>query len=169
MNISPDMLTLLNRQMGHELDAMRFYLAMSSFYLNEELNGFAAFFRTQSEEEHQHAMRLFDYLHDVGGRLVLSETEAPANDFSSVQDALERSLKHEQEVTQHIYRIMEQSLAENDYATHTFMQWFVSEQVEEESTLTTLLSKAKRVKNDSSALYLLDDELKRRAEAANNA
>jgi ferritin len=104
-------------------------------------------------------MRQFNYLHDVGGRLKLGAIDAPKRKFKDMLEVFENTREHERSVTASIHAIVEQALAEKDYATHTFMQWFVTEQVEEEATVQNILSKVKRIKDNPSALYMLDTEL----------
>lgn len=162
MRISNEMEKLINEQINHELHSMNLYLQMASYFLDQELNGFANFFRVQSDEEHAHAMRQFDYLHDVGGKLHLAAIESVQMEFNSVLHVFEITAKHEQEVTAAINRLVEQALEEKDYATHTFFQWFVTEQVEEEALMCNILSKVKRIGDNSSALYMLDEEMGRR-------
>jgi len=160
------MTRLLNEQLNKELYSMNLYLAMASYLYEQELTGFAHFFRLQSAEENAHAQKQFDYLHDVGGRLSLGAIDAPASDFTSTLDILERTLAHEKVISASIANIVEQALAEKDYGTHTFFQWFVTEQIEEEATMNNLLFKLKRIGDNTSALYLLDDDLGKRSPEA---
>ena len=162
MNISKKMSKLLNTQITKEFESEKLYLSMASFFLEEELEGFANFFRVQAQEEGQHAMRQYDYLHDVGGRLDLGAIPAPPRDFENIQTVFEQTQAHEKSVTKSIHAIVEQALEEKDYATHTFFQWFVTEQVEEEAVVGNLLSKVKRIADNPSALYMLDAELAQR-------
>ncbi len=162
MRISPAIETLLNDQIGIEFYSMNLYLSMASYFNDQELTGFANFFRVQSAEENLHAQKQFDYLHNVGGRLKIKAIAAPPHEFHSPKHILEQTLAHEQEVSRSINRLVEAALAEKDYATHTFLQWFVTEQVEEEAIMMNILSKLNRIGDNASALYLLDEELIRR-------
>ncbi|MFW5659627.1 MAG: ferritin [Bacteroidota bacterium] len=162
MSISTAMGELLNKQITKEFESEKLYLSIASYFLEEELNGFANFFLVQAQEENSHAMRQFHYLHDVGGRLDLGAIPKPPHKIESILQAFELTQSNERAVTASIHAIVEQSLAEKDYATHTFMQWFVSEQVEEEAVVSNLLSKVKRIQDNPSALYMLDAELAQR-------
>lgn len=168
--ISSHMQHLLNEQYHRELFSANQYLAMSSYFLAEDLDGFANFFRVQAEEEIDHAMRQYDYVHEVDGKITHQALEAPTNEFGSYLEVFEQALAHEQYITQNIFQIVKASLDEGDFATHQFFQWFVAEQVEEESLFRTLISKLKLAANDNSALFLMNEELMaRKAGAASEA
>lgn len=156
------MLDLLTQQIHMELFSVNQYLVMASYFLNEELNGIANFFLVQSQEENFHAMKQFKFLHDVGGKLTLGEIKAPLNEFNSVKHAFEISFAHEKRVTDSISTMMKCSLEENDFASHTFLQWFITEQVEEEALIQNILRKLEMIGDNSSAMYLLNDELAKR-------
>ncbi|MEL6671632.1 MAG: ferritin [Bacteroidota bacterium] len=150
---------LLNAQYHRELFSANQYLAMSSYFLDRDLDGFANFFRIQAEEEKDHAMRQYDYVHDVDGKITHEALEAPQNDFSSLLEVFEKAFGHEQYITRNIFEIVKTALEESDFATHQFFQWFVAEQVEEESLFRTLIAKIKLAGENQSALYLLNEEL----------
>jgi ferritin len=169
MRISVNIENLLNEQISLELYSMNLYLSMASYFNDQELTGFANFFRVQSAEENQHAQKQFDYLHNVSGRLKLHPIDSPPHDFQSPLHIFEQTLAHEKQVSGSINRLVEAALGEKDYATHNFLQWFVTEQVEEEATMQNILSKLKRIGDNASALYLLDEELQRRRPAVSVA
>lgn len=152
----------LNEQFNKELFASHLYLSMSSYFLDKDLDGFANYFRIQSDEEKMHAMKFFDYIHEVDGKIEMQDVKAPETNFESIQQVFEVTLEHEQFVTKCIFDLVEQSLVEKDYATHTFLQWFVTEQVEEEAQVKNILQKIKMIKDNTSALYLLNEELGKR-------
>ncbi len=160
--ISENMQGLLNAQYHRELFSANQYLAMSSYFLAEDLDGFANFFRIQAEEEMDHAMRQYDYVHEVDGKITHGALDAPNNEFSSYLEVFEKALAHEQYITKNIFDIVKASLDESDYATHQFFQWFVAEQVEEESLFRSLIAKLKLAEGNNSALYLLNEELMNR-------
>ncbi len=160
--VSDDMQQLLNAQYHRELHSALQYFSMSSWFLDQDLDGFANFFRIQAEEEMEHAMRQFDYLHEVDGKIRHEAIGAPANDFESILSVFQAAMKQEQEITSHIHNIVKSSLNEGDFATHQFFQWFVQEQVEEEALMRTLIAKVKLIEGNSSALYLLNEELNQR-------
>lgn len=162
MPITPRMEEMLNQQIQMEFFSMSLYLSMASYFNDQELNGFENFFRVQADEERIHAMRQFDYLHNVGGRLRLGANPAVDHDFTSVLQVIKQTLAHEQKVSAAINKLVELSLEEKDYATHAFLQWFVTEQVEEEALMQNVLRKVERIGDNTSALYLLDEEMARR-------
>ncbi len=171
MIISKKIEKMLNDQFIRELYSANLYLSICSYYSDQDLDGFANFFRIQAQEEMSHAMKQFDYVHTVDGKVTMTEISAPQNNFNSIQHAFEVSLAHEQEVTRSIHEIVKAAIDESDFATHAFLQWFVTEQVEEEALIKNILRKLKMIGDNSSALYLLNDELLRRkilpAEATN--
>lgn len=160
--ISPKIQDLLNKQFNMELYSANLYLAMSSYFLSKDLDGFANFFRIQAQEEQMHAMKQFDYIHQVDGRMYFSLVDAPQNEFESILDVFTLTLEHEQKVTASINNLVGAALEEKDYATYSFLQWFVNEQVEEEASIKSLIQKIKMIGDNSSALYLLNAELLQR-------
>ncbi len=154
---------LINDQFTKELFSVNLYLSMSSYFLSRDLNGFAHFFRIQAQEEQMHAMKQFDYIHQVDGVIKMQTVDAPRTEFQSIKQVFELSLEHEKSVTKSIYNIVEQALADKDFATHAFFQWFITEQVEEEASIKTLVKKIEMIGDNSSALYLLNDELAKRS------
>ena len=135
---------------------------MSSHFLAEDLDGFANFFRVQAEEEMMHAMKQFDYLHQVDGKITIGQIDAPETKFGTLLEIFKKALEHEQFVTHHIHQIVKASLEEADFATHNFFQWFVQEQVEEEAVVRSLIGRIRLAGNNKGALYLLNEELAKR-------
>ena len=162
MQISEKMEDLLNDQINKEFYSSNLYLQMASYFLEKELNGFANFFLVQSQEEHFHAMKQFKFLHDIGGSLKLKAIPEPERKFKSIKQVFEVTFQHEKTVSKSISQIIGQAIAEGDYATHTFMQWFITEQVEEEALVQNILKKLEMIGDNSSAMYLLNDELAKR-------
>lgn len=157
--ISEKIEKLLNKQIGKEQFAAQYYLSMSAYFEKLDLVGIAGFFREQSKEELAHADKIFDYLCNVDGTVVLQTVDAPPHEFVDPEDVFAKALEHEKEVTQSIFEIYKAADQENDYATKTFLQWFIDEQVDEESEASLNLNKIKMVKDNSSTLYLFDQEL----------
>lgn len=157
------MLQLLNDQFNRELYSVNLYLSMASYCLSEDLDGFANFYRVQAQEETFHAMKQFDYIHQVEGKVTLQALPQPTSDFKDLIHLFEQTIAHEKEVSKGINTLVQQALSESDYATHTFLQWFITEQVEEESTMHTLLKKLRMIGDNQSALYLMNEELGRRS------
>lgn len=160
--INKEMEALLNAQFHREMTAAMQYLAISSYFEDENLDGFAHFFRVQAQEEMGHAMKQFDYLHTVGGKITMQPIPQSRVEFGTHEEAIEFSLQQEQQVTADINHLMKNAVQYGDFATQTFLQWFVTEQVEEEDTVRTILHKLRMVGDNSSALYLLNEELKSR-------
>ncbi len=165
--INPRMETLLNEQFHREMAAAMQYLALTAYFEDKNLDGFAHFFRLQAQEEMSHAMKQFDYVHRVDGKITMQALPQPKADFRSNEEALEFTLENERQPTQDINSLMQDAVQLGDFGTQTFLQWFVTEQIEEEEVVRTLLHKLRMVGNNSSALYLLNEELKsRKAEGA---
>lgn len=161
--ISKTVAKLINEQIAHEQYAAQYYLAMSTWFHTQNLEGIANYFRVQSKEELSHADRMFDYLISVDAEAVeLEAIGKPPYDFKDAVDIFERALEHEKFVTQSIFKIVKTANEESDFATIQFLQWFINEQVEEESNAGLFLSKMKMVNNNPSALYLFDQELAQR-------
>ena len=157
--ISDRLLAEINQQIKYEMFSANLYLAMAAYCAAEDLPGFAHFFKVQAEEEKFHAMKFFDYLNNMGGRVLMYGLDEPNNEYRSVVDAFEQAFKHEQFVTGRIYGLMDIAVEEKEHATISFLKWFIDEQVEEESTFSGLVKRLKRIGDDSNGLYLLDVEL----------
>jgi len=167
--ITKELVKGLNDQMNYEFYSAHAYLATAAYCSAEGFDGFANFFLTQAEEERFHAMKFYNFINDLGEKAVLDSMPTPNNQFTSILDSFEKSLKHEKEVTRRIYKLADRALDEREHATMTFLNWFIEEQVEEEATFDTLIQKLKRIENDSNAFYLLETELgKRTFDASGN-
>ena len=167
--ISEKIQKLLNEQFHKELYSANLYLAMCSWFLSKDLDGFAHFFRLQADEELMHAMKQFDYVHEVDGKISIREIASPQTQFEDMMEAFEAALAHEQLVTKSINQIVKAALEESDFATHAFLMWFVNEQVEEEALMRTIIGKLKLAGENSSALYLLNEELLNRKSESHEA
>lgn len=156
--ISDKMAKSLNDQLNRELYAAHLYLAMSAYCESEGLSGFASWLKHHSEEEHSHAMKIYGYLTEQDCRVTIQALKEPQNEYKSVLQACEAALEHEKYVTKCINEIVDQAIAEKDHATNAFLQWFVTEQVEEEATVRVLIDKVKMVKESPQGLYIIDRE-----------
>ena len=154
------MIDALNDQMNFEYYSAHIYLSMAAFAGELGLAGFEHWLITQYEEEVFHAQKFYHYIVSRGGRVRVKGFEDPEKDFDSLLAMLETALNHERIVTQRIHDLVTLSSEISDYATHNFLQWYLSEQVEEEDTFTDLIQKVKLVKD--AGLYILDNELKTR-------
>ena len=155
----------INAQIAHEFYASYLYLAMSAYFETINLPGFARWMRAQSEEEREHAMKFFDYLNDRGGSVELAAIAQPPGEFQSPLDVFQQALEHERKVTGLIHRLYELALKESDYATQAHLQWFITEQVEEEKNASQVIEQIKMTGGQPGALFVLDRELAARAAA----
>ena len=156
----------MNDQLNFELRSAYNYLAMSAYCEAENLSGFANWLRTQAQEEVDHAMRFYTFIIDRGGRVRLQDLGTPAAEFSSLLEVFEQSLDNERAVTRAINELYTLTTKEQDYASQAFLNWFVTEQVEEEKTVESIIDDLKRVGGAGDALYMLDKDLGGRTGAA---
>ena len=160
--IKEKMQNALNEQTNAELYSSYLYLSMSAYFQSVDLSGFANWMRVQAQEELMHAMKLYDYVNERGGRVILSKIEGPPTEWDSPTAAFEHVYKHEQKVTGLINGLVNLAIEEKDHATNNFLQWFVTEQVEEEASANEVLQKLKLVGEEGSGLLMLDSELAQR-------
>ncbi len=153
----------INDQINAELNSAYLYLSMSAYCTAANWTGSARWMRIQTQEELSHAMKLFDYVADRGGRATLRPLSQPPTEFKSFHNIFQQVLEHEQEVTKKIHRLYELAVKENDYATQVMLQWFITEQVEEEKTVSEILAQLKIIGEQSTALFMLDRHLGSRA------
>ena len=149
----------VNEQIKHELSSAYVYLSMSAHFEAENLPGFARWMRVQAQEELGHAMRLFDYVNRRGGRVILQAVEQPPHNFSSPLSIFEHALEHETKVTQLIEQLYETAVQHKDYATQVEVQWFITEQVEEEDSAVLIVDQLKMAGDNRAALLMLDRQL----------
>jgi ferritin len=149
----------LNAHLAEELASSYLYLAMAADCESRNLPGFAHWLRTQSEEERGHAMKFFDFVQNRGWRVKLQGLDAPPADFGSPLQLFERVLAAEREVTNKINQLYASASEVEDYASQAFLQWFVSEQVEEEKTASGIVETLRMIGDDQVALLVLDREL----------
>ncbi len=152
----------LNGQLNAELYSSYLYLSMSSYFKADNLDGFANWMFAQAQEEMMHAMKFYDFINQRGGRVALSAIDAPQKDWNSPQDAFENVLAHEQKVTGLIHELVEVALSEHDHATNIFLQWFVTEQIEEEESANSVVQQLKFMSGTNGGLFMLDRELAQR-------
>ncbi len=165
--ISEQMAEQLNNQMNIEFFASYKYLAMSAYCQSISLNGFGNWFSQQSQEESSHAMKIYAYLLDQDSQPHLLPIPEPQNTFSSIVEVFEKALESERHVTSCINELAALSMKLSDHATHIFLHWFVTEQVEEESTVRMILDQVRMVAKSGEGLLLLDRELgQRKADSA---
>lgn len=153
-----------NEQLKNELYSAYLYLSMAAFFESKNLPGFSNWMKVQAKEESAHGMKFFDFLIDRGARVILEEIPQPPADFSSTQEVFEETLEHERKVTGLINQLYELSIEVNDNAATIFLQWFITEQIDEEKNAAVILETLKLIKPDSAALIMLDRELAKRQE-----
>ncbi|WPD20771.1 MAG: ferritin [Candidatus Electrothrix scaldis] len=156
------MLKALTRQINEEMYSGYLYLSMESYFHSISLSGFANWMRVQSQEELTHAMKFYDYVNERGGRVILDTIKQPDAEWETPLAAFEQIMAHEEKVTSLINELMDLAIAEQDHATKIFLQWFVSEQVEEEASVGEVLNKLRLIQDDSSGLFMVDAELAQR-------
>lgn len=149
----------LNDQITNEMYSAYVYLAMSAHLTGANLRGCARWMRLQSQEEYSHAMKIYDFVLERGGRVVLKPIDQPPAQYKSPLDVFQQALKHEQKVTGTINRLYELAIKENDYPTQIMLQWFITEQVEEEHAAGDVVEQLKMIGNEPTALFLLDQQL----------
>ncbi|XCF06210.1 ferritin [Tamlana crocina] len=139
MSIHPEVMDLLNNQIGMEMKASASYLAMASWCDQRELLHSKAFFYKQAEEEREHAMKIFEFINDNGGAAISPNITNVNNDFESLKSIYETGLEQEISVTQSIFKIFKTARKVDDFTTEIFLQWFITEQSEEEDTFRSII------------------------------
>ena len=157
--ISAKMTQALNNQINAELFSSYLYLSMSSYAAHVGLPGSANWFYIQAQEELTHVQRFYDYINSQGQRVILEAIEKPNSDFESALTMFEATLQHEQHVTGLINKLVDVAIEERDHATEIFLQWFVSEQVEEEQNASDIIAKLKLAGDQGGGLFMIDKEL----------
>ena len=152
----------LNEQIKWEFYSAYLYLSMAAYFESVNLPGFANWMKVQAQEELSHAMKFFDYVNGRGGRVTLADVEAPPADWDSPLAVFEATHEHEQVVTGRINALVDLAAAESDHATNQMLQWFVTEQVEEEASADEMVQKLKLVGKEGGGLFMLDRELAQR-------
>jgi len=149
----------LTDQFDAEFYSAYLYLAMAAYCQAADLPGFSHWLRIQVQEELVHATKFYDFVHDRNGRMELGAVPKPPFEWASVTAAFEDALKHEQYITGRINDLVALARAEKDFAADTFLQWFVTEQVEEEANVTEVLRKLRVAGQQGAGLYVLDQEM----------
>jgi ferritin len=149
----------LNDQSNAEMYSAYLYLAMSAYFESVSLKGFANWMMVQAQEEMTHAMKFYNFVNERGGRVVLKAIEAPPKEWAHPQEVFEAVLEHEKKVTGLINSLVDLAIEERDHASNIFLQWFVSEQVEEEDSANEVLQKIKLIGDARGNMFLLDREL----------
>lgn len=157
--LSKRMLDELNKQINREMYSAYLYMSMSAYSEYTGLKGFANWFMVQYKEEMEHAMRFYHYINDQGEQVKLMAIEEPLSVFESPLDMFEKTLAHEQFITKSINDLVDVAIEEKDHATNIFLQWFVTEQIEEESNDNDIIGQLQRIGDNGNGLLMLDKEL----------
>jgi ferritin len=153
----------LNNQINAEIASAYLYLAMAAYFESKNFHGLAKWMEVQAREEWGHAMKFFHQVNERGGRVILKQIETPPSEWKSVLEVFEQTLSHEIKVTEKIHGLVKLATVECDYATLAFLQWFVTEQVEEENQSIAVVEKLKLMGESHVGLFMLDSELGKRA------
>ena len=154
--LSDNMQQALNEQINREYHSSYLYLAMSAYFESINLPGFAQWMRVQSQEELAHAMRIYEHIHERNGRVWLTPIADTGNEWDSALAAFEAAYNHECYISGSINDLVSLAEEENDYATRSFLQWFVDEQVEEEDSALTAVEQLRMIGDQVGALFMLD-------------
>lgn len=160
--LSKKMQDAFNEQIKNELYSAYLYLSMSAYFEAENLSGFATWLRVQFEEEQGHALKFYDYIHERGGVVELKAIDQPPAKWASSMAAFKEVLAHEQKVTSLIHSLYKLALDENDYASQIMLQWFISEQVEEEKNASEIIANLEMIEARGTAVLMLDHQLAKR-------
>jgi ferritin len=154
----------MNDQINKELFSSYLYLSMAAYFEDKNLPGFAHWMRVQADEEREHGMKFFDFTLERGGRVTLKAIDAPKTDWKSSVEIFEEVAAHEAKVTASINALYELALKEKDYPAQVMLQWFISEQVEEEKNAGEILANLKLIEERGTAVLMLDHRLNKRSE-----
>ncbi len=157
--LNPKIEKMLVDQMNFEFYSAYIYMSMVAYLESVDLQGFAHWMKIQVQEEMSHSLKFYNYIVERGGRPFFTAVPEPKKEWASVKEVFEDALHHELEVTRRINEIATTTIAENDHATRSFLNWYVDEQVEEESNAEQIIKKLKMINDNASALFLLDKEL----------
>lgn len=152
-----------NQQFNKERFSAYFYLGMSAHSESLGLRGASHWFMAKHMEEQNHAMKIYRYILDQGAKVSLYSIDCPDQSFSGLMDMLEKTLSHEQQVTESFNILMDIALDEHDHASQIFLQWFVTEQIEEEATVGDLISRLRLAGDKGEGLFLIDNEMEKLA------
>ncbi len=163
--LNPKMQEALNEQINAELFSSYLYLSMSAYFESQSMPGMANWMRVQAQEELTHAMKFYAFVNERDGRVKLGPVEGPRTEWSSPLEVFEEAYKHELKISGLINRLVKLAIEESDFATHSFLQWFVNEQVEEEAAARLVIDRLRLVGDNGAAMYMLDNELAQRTPA----
>jgi ferritin len=166
--LSPALSKALNKQIELEGFSSQYYLSMASWAETQGLNGVSQFLYHHADEERMHMLKLIKFVNERGGHGMVPAIKQPPVTFKSVKAIFEEILKHEISVTSDINGLVDATLKEKDYTTHNFLQWYVSEQIEEEALARKIVDKIKLIGDDKGGLYFFDRDLEAMAKTTGN-
>lgn len=152
----------INEQINKELFSSYLYLSMAAYFEDKSLPGFAHWMRVQEAEEREHAMKFYDFLLERGGKVTLKAIDAPKTEWASTMEVMQEVAGHEAKVTASIYALYELALKEKDYPAQVMLQWFITEQVEEEKNAAEIIASLKMIEAHETAVLQLDHRLGKR-------
>lgn len=159
---SKSMIDALNHQINNEISSGYIYLSMASYCEANSFHGFANWLKAQAKEELEHAMKFYKLINSLGGAVTLTAIPQPETQFKSLVEIFEKVLNHEKAVTKSINALYEQATKENDYATQINLQWFVTEQIEEEENASDILHLLQNIGDNYPSLMMIDSKLAKR-------
>jgi ferritin len=158
-----------NTHVNAEFYSAYLYLSMANYFAAQNLEGMAAWMRIQVDEERMHGLKFVQFINDRTGRVVLEQIDKPKTDWSSPLEAFQDALEHERLISKKINTLVDLAIKESDHAANTFLQWFVTEQVEEEANVQAIVAKLALIKDDSMGLLMIDEQLGQRTASAGAA
>jgi ferritin len=162
---SQKIIDALNLQLNKEMFSSYLYLSMCAYFENKNLAGMSQWMKLQSQEEYAHAMKFYDFILRIGGKVKLAAIENPQTDWDTAQKVFEDSLSHEKFISKSIHQLMDLATEEKDHPTKSFLQWFVDEQVEEEDNVQKIVDNFELIGDSKGGLFMLDRELGARSAA----
>jgi ferritin len=166
--LSKNMVNALNKQIEEEFYSANLYLAMASWCDKEGLNNCAEFLYSHFEEETSHGLKIFHYLNEMGSHAIVPKLKQPPKEYNSIQSVFKDTYKHELFITDRIHALVKIAIDEGDYRTNNFLQWFVEEQREEETTFQEILDKLKIIGNGPSSLHFIEQEIEKLSNKIHN-
>ncbi|NWG07117.1 MAG: ferritin [Chloroflexi bacterium] len=160
--IGKPMQDAMNEQINKELFSSYLYLSMAAYFEDKNLPGFGHWMRVQADEEREHAMKFYDFILERGGKVLLKSIDAPKTEWKSALEVAEEVAAHEAKVTASIHALYELALKEKDYPAQVMLQWFITEQVEEEKNAAEIVANLKLIEERGTAVLMLDHRLAKR-------
>jgi ferritin len=158
-----------NAHLNAEFYSAYLYLSMASYFAAQNLEGMTAWMRIQVDEERMHGLKFVQFINDRAGRVILEQIDKPKTDWSSPLEAFQDALEHERLISKKINTLVDLAIKESDHAANSFLQWFVTEQVEEEANVQAIVGKLALIKDNSMGLLMIDEQLGQRAPSAGAA